>query len=97
VITEALTVADALTMALLSYEAHLGEGLAGHEVDLFDMSWRNHAEVHQATGWLAAELDISITDALARLRGYAFRHSRTVRDVAIDILAGTLRLPELED
>lgn len=50
------------------------------------------AEVHQAAGALAAQLDVSVADALARLRAYAYRTGRRVSDVAADIMAGMLRL-----
>jgi hypothetical protein len=60
---------------------------------VFDVSWCNRVEVHQASGWVAAALDIPVIDALARLRGYAFCHSRPLRSVANDILACALHLP----
>jgi hypothetical protein len=94
-INEALAVADAVTLALLNTQTATTR--AEKPVDLFDMSWRNHAEVHQATGWLAAQLDIPVATALARLRGHAFRTSRPLHAVATDILTGTLTLPAEED
>jgi hypothetical protein len=51
-----------------------------------------HAEVHQATGKLSVELDISIDDAFVRLRAHAFATDRPVNDVAHDVVAGRLRL-----
>jgi hypothetical protein len=93
-ITEALTVADVLTVALLNLQT-VARG--GQLIDLFDVSWRNHAEVHQATGWLASQLDLSITEALARLRAHAFRTSRPLHSVAVDLLAGTLTFTAEED
>jgi hypothetical protein len=45
------------------------------------------AEIHQATGMVLAQLDISATDALARLRAYAFAHQRLLIDVAADVVA----------
>jgi hypothetical protein len=87
VLGEALAVTDAVTVALLSIGIRDGDG-----EDLFDLSWRTHAVVHQATGALSAELDISIADALARLRAHAFRRSRPLQEVAGEVLAGTLKL-----
>lgn len=43
-------------------------------------------EVHQATGMLVAQLDISATDAFAVLRAYSFAHDRSLEDVADDIV-----------
>lgn len=95
---EALAVADAVTLALLNYQAQLTtEGGPGDGADLFDLSWRNHAVVHQATGALAARLKIDTGEALARLRGYAFRHARRVDEVAEDVMAGRLDLGEEQE
>jgi hypothetical protein len=92
-VAETLAVADAVTMALLNYQARLTEGVITTEgAELFDLSWRNHAEVHQATGAVAMQLGISTGEALARLRAHAFSHSRPLRAVAADVLAGRLRL-----
>jgi hypothetical protein len=88
-IDEVLAVADALTVALLHVQASTTEG---RSADVFDLAWRNHAEVHQATGWLSAALGIPVADALARLRGYAFGGGRPLHAVAADILAGRLTL-----
>jgi hypothetical protein len=44
------------------------------------------AEVHQATGMVLAQLDISAVDALARLRAHAFAHRRPLLDVAHDVI-----------
>jgi transcriptional regulator with GAF, ATPase, and Fis domain len=50
-------------------------------------------EVNQATGMLAAQLNIEPAMALARLRTHAYATHRTPTDVARDILARRLRLP----
>lgn len=43
-------------------------------------------EVHQASGMVAAQMDISAQDALMVLRGHAFAEGLTVREVAEDVL-----------
>lgn len=43
--------------------------------------------IHQATGMILAQLDLSAADALLLLRGYAFSHGRSVRSVAHDVVA----------
>ncbi|MFJ3383482.1 MULTISPECIES: GAF and ANTAR domain-containing protein [unclassified Curtobacterium] len=43
-------------------------------------------EVHQATGMVAAQLDLGVADALLVLQAHAFATERTVRDVAADIV-----------
>jgi ANTAR domain len=61
--------------------------------------WLEHAvshraEIHQATGMVLAQLGISATEALARLRGYAFVEQRLLIDVARDVVARRLRFTE---
>lgn len=47
-------------------------------------------EVHQATGMVAAQLSISVDDALLVIRGRAFSSGRTVNEVATDVVARRL-------
>jgi hypothetical protein len=58
--------------------------LSGGELD--------HTEVHQASGMVSVQLDIGVLDALARLRARAFADDTTVRAVALEVIAGRLRL-----
>ncbi len=46
-----------------------------------------HAEIPQATGMVAVQLNVSIPEALAQLRAAAFVQNRTVQQVAEDIVA----------
>ena len=87
----ALVFADATTQALL-IEAHTRdvEGVP----DLYQ-SYR--AVVHQATGIVKAQLNISIADALVRLRAYAYAAERPIEDVARDVAGRRLRFDELSD
>jgi hypothetical protein len=50
-----------------------------------------HYPVHQASGMVAAQLGVSVAQALVRLRAYAFGHDRALRDVAQEVLARKLR------
>jgi len=52
---------------------------------------RRHDEVHQATGMIMAQLGVSDGEALARLRGHAFAHDRTVLDVAREVVGRRMR------
>jgi hypothetical protein len=47
--------------------------------------------VHQASGMVAAQLDVTIGQALVRLRAYAFGNGRTITDVARDVVERRLR------
>jgi hypothetical protein len=48
------------------------------------------ARVHQATGMVIAQLDVSAEDALLIIRGRAYASGRGVKDIATDILNRTL-------
>jgi hypothetical protein len=49
-------------------------------------------EVYQATGMIVGALDVSATEALVRLRAYAFSHDMTASQVAWDIVERRLSL-----
>jgi hypothetical protein len=53
--------------------------------------------VHQASGMVAAQLDITVTQALARLRGHAFANEQSLTEVATDVVARTLRFEPRAD
>jgi hypothetical protein len=72
-----------LTMQALAPSGHLARQLeAGAGVRLV---------VHQASGMVAAQLDVGVDEALLRLRAYAFGHERGLTDVARDVVARRLR------
>lgn len=52
------------------------------------------AEVHQATGMLSVQLDVSLDEAFVRLRAHSFAEGLELRAVAREILARRLRLEE---
>jgi GAF domain-containing protein len=47
--------------------------------------------VHQASGMVAAQLDVGVGEALARLRAYAFAQNRLLTEVAGDVVTRSLR------
>jgi hypothetical protein len=47
--------------------------------------------VHQASGMVAAQLGVSVGQALIRLRAYAFGNDRPLTEVAKEVVARTLR------
>jgi hypothetical protein len=55
------------------------------------------AEVHQATGMISAQLEVSQAEALIRLRGRAFSQQRAVADVAADVVARRMRFDDNAD
>lgn len=50
------------------------------------------SEIYQAAGVLIAQLGVSPTEALVRLRGHAFRHGKTTSETAFDILEHRVHL-----
>jgi GAF domain-containing protein len=88
---DALVLADVMSILLLAPEPYNGR-------DFIDdvISSDHHAEVYQATGMVSVHLGVSLADALARLRGYAFAHSHPISVVAHEIVLGRLRLDERE-
>ena len=83
-IAEARVLADAVTIALLNI------GMRTARPGLLDLSWRSFTVVDQATGMVAEQLGISVADALARLRAYAFTRSRPLQEVAVEVLTRAL-------
>jgi GAF domain len=51
-----------------------------------------HFSVHNAAGIVSVQEDISVSEALVRLRAFAFSHDMALADVARDVIAHTLRL-----
>jgi hypothetical protein len=82
---DALRAANAATSMMLGSRTDPGGG------PWLDPAIGNRAEVHQATGMVLAQLGISATEALARMRAYAFSEQRLLTDVAHDIVCRRLR------
>ncbi|MFD6073033.1 GAF and ANTAR domain-containing protein [Amycolatopsis lurida] len=84
-VTTALALADSLTPALLTDPDDSAAEVWSQQL--------HRAEVHQATGFISVQLDVSLVDALSRLRAYALSQERPIIEVARDIVARRLRLP----
>ncbi len=87
---DALVAADVITRTILTVNAGMPEEAV--MADLTDGAL--HAEVHQASGMVSAQLGVSVGDALARLRARAFAVDRPISDVAADVVARRLRFHE---
>lgn len=85
--------ADAVTGHLLERELPASE--AGGE----DRLWApmSGLQVHQATGMVQVQLDVSTREALLRLRAHAFAEGRRLRDVSADVVARRLRFRQEDD
>ncbi|WP_297373833.1 GAF and ANTAR domain-containing protein [Cryobacterium sp.] len=54
-------------------------------------------EIHQATGMVLIQLQVSATDALSRIRAYAFSSGYTVQEIAHDVVSRRLNFAELPE
>ena len=85
---DARIVADVVTNALHELQAAATGALAPE----LEHAETLRIEVHQASGIIAAQLDVPVGDALVRLRARAYADGRPVNDVARDVIARTLRI-----
>ena len=88
---DALVMADIAAQAVLVMQSDAPPGLLGKELEAgADFKY----VVHQASGMVAAQLDVSVTTALIRLRAHAFGNDRSLTDVAASVVARTLRFDD---
>jgi GAF domain-containing protein len=91
---DALALAHIATHLLLELESDLLPGMLPERLaEIVD----HRAHVHQATGMIAAQLDVDVAMALSRLRAFAWARDRSIDDVASDVVARMLRFDEDEE
>jgi hypothetical protein len=86
--------ADALAVAAIAAQAVLvlqAGASPGGLAEALETGADFQYVVHQASGMVAAQLDVSVGHALIRLRAYAFGNDRSLTDVARAVVARTLR------
>jgi GAF domain-containing protein len=85
---EALVMADVAAQAVLSLQAKASPGELSAELEYgADFQY----VVNQAGGMVAAQLDVTVGQALIRLRAYAFGSGMPLTEVARDVVTRTLR------
>ncbi|MEY2469136.1 MAG: hypothetical protein QOF21_1834 [Actinomycetota bacterium] len=85
---DALVMADVAAQAVLLMQASASPGAVAEELEAnADFQYG----VHQAAGMVAAQLDVSVGQALIRLRAHAFGNDRPLAEVAGDVVGRTLR------
>lgn len=85
---DALLLADLTAQALLLLQAGAPAGTVAAELEAnADFQYI----VHQASGMVAAQLDVTVGHALIRLRAHAFGNERTLTAVARDVVNRRLR------
>ena len=88
---DALVMADVAAQALLVMQAKAPAGELATELDAAaDFQY----VVHQATGMIAAQLNVSVAQALIRLKAYAFGNGRLLTQVCEEVVARTIRFDE---
>jgi hypothetical protein len=89
---DALSAADIAALMILGLRTDPGPATPDSDaaVGWLDHSTGNRAEIHQATGMVLAQLQVTATEALARLRAYAFVEQRLLGHVARDVVNRTL-------
>jgi hypothetical protein len=86
---DALVVASVAARWVLEAQAGAPRGTVAQELET---GADFHFAVHNAAGMVSVQQGISVTDALIRLRAYAFTHDRSLTEVAQDVVDRKLRL-----
>jgi hypothetical protein len=90
---DALVMADISAEAVLMLQANSPLGTLAFELEAAsDFQY----VVHQASGMVAVQLEVTVSNALIRLRGHAFANDRPLKDVARDVVARNLRFEPSE-
>jgi GAF domain-containing protein len=85
---DALVLADLAARWVLEAQAGAPPGAVAQELET---GADFHFVVHNAAGMISVQQGISVTEALIRLRAYAFSKDRLLADVAEDVVARRLR------
>jgi len=88
---DALVMAGVAAQTIIAMQAGAVPGALGAELEI---GTNFQFVVHQASGMVAVQLGVNVTEALIRLRAHAFRHGRLVADVAHDVVDGELRFDD---
>jgi hypothetical protein len=86
--SDALVMAEVAAQTILSIQANAPPGKLAAELEL---GADFHYVVHQASGMVAAQLGVSVGQALIRLKAHAFGNDRALSEVALDVVKRTLR------
>jgi hypothetical protein len=92
--SDSVAMSEVLTETVLSLQAEAPVGNLGSGLDSV-VAYR--AQIHQAAGMVAVQLQVPVAEALVRLRGHAFAAGRSLGAVASDIVSRRLRLTDDRD
>jgi hypothetical protein len=86
---DALAMAEVIAGWVLTAQASATPGTLASSLEVAsDFHW----VVHNAAGMVSVQLGVSVTEAMVRLRAYAFAENRLLRDVATDVVEHRLSL-----
>lgn len=88
---DSIAIVEVLTETVLSLQDAAPLGTLAPDLDEV-VAYR--AEIYQASGIVAVQVQIPVAEALLRIRAYAFADGRAVGAVASDIVARRLRLSD---
>ena len=88
---DSLVMADVAARTVIAMQAAADPGALPAALEDF-ASLR--AVVHQATGMVSVQLGVSVSEALVRMRAFAFSNNRALNDVAKDVVGRQLRFEE---
>lgn len=91
---DSMALATVLTETVLSLQDIAPVGLLAIE---FDSAVAYRAEIYQASGMVAVQLQIPAAEALLRIRAHAFADGQSLGNVAADIVGRRLRLGDDRD
>jgi len=86
--SDALVLAELIAQWVLAMQAGAPPGTLAKELE---RGADFHFVVHNAAGAVSVQLGVSVTEAMIRLRAFAFSNERPLRDVARDVMDRKLR------
>jgi hypothetical protein len=90
---DALVLAEVAAQAVLMMQANAPSGTLAAELEAGgDFKY----VVHQASGMVAAQLDVGVGESFARLRAFAFANDRSLEEVAEEVVGRRLRFEDLD-
>lgn len=88
---DSLVLAGVAARAVLGMQANASPGELGEELE---RAGNFRFVVYQAAGIVSEELGVTVAEAFARLRAYAFANDSLVTDVAREVVSGQLRFDD---
>jgi hypothetical protein len=91
---DCLILADIVARSVIMMQARATPGQLAQE---FEAGADFELEVHQASGMVAAQLGVTVGQALIRMQAHAFGNNRTLRSVACAVVDRDLRFDDPDD